>query len=521
MTTSLRISQVMAGLVVGLTVVCAASLRAQGPERQIIDDAAAALGGRDRVMAARTLLVEGGGHDLNITQSLRFDEIGLQSDVWQLRDYRRAYDLANGRARFEVTREAQYPFFQGEGGQRGVQALDGDIAFNVGDVQFNSAPNVPATRVFAPAQVAARKVEFLRHPLTLVRTALGPNARLSNSRTQGNERLVDVTAMGVTVTLAIDAATRLPTRVTWMADNPTLGDHPVTTRFGDYRAASGLQLPTRFSTTIDRFTSSEVRVLKQAIDADIGDLAAPANIAAATPPPTAPIPVTVDEVAKGVWFLTGQTHHSLIAEFSDHLMLIEAPNEARTLAVLAKARELRPNKPVTKLLVSHHHIDHTSGVRTAVAEGVTEIVTHRSNVAYLQEVLKRPHTIVPDHLVKKPNARPVKITAIDDEGVVRDGAMTINLYHLRDNTHADSLLLIYFPNGRVLTQADVYMPNDRRNVIVGEPLGHAPWLRNLYANINMRKLQVDWMAPLHGEKVPYSQFLDSLVTMTQFPPATQ
>lgn len=264
-----------------------------------------------------------------------------------------------------------------------------------------------------------------------------------------------------------------------------------------------------------------MRVFKQAIDANVGNLAAPPNVVSATPPAApGPIPVTVQEVAGGVWFLSGQTHHSLVAEFSDHLMLIEAPNEPRTMAVLAKARELRPNKPVTTLLVSHHHIDHTSGVRAAVAEGVTEIVTHRSNVAYLQEVLKRPHTINPDLLAKKPG-KPVKITTIDDQGVVKDSAMTINLYHLRDNTHADSLLLIYFPNGRVLTQADVYMPNDRRNVIAGEPLGHAPWLRNLLANITVRKLQVDWMVPLHGERVPYSQFLESVVTMTQFLPTTQ
>jgi hypothetical protein len=113
------------------------------------------------------------------------------------------------------------------------------------------------------------------------------------------------------------------------------------------------------------------------------------------------------------------------------------------------------------------------------------------------------------------------MTAIDDEGVVRDSAMTINLYHLRDNTHADSMLLIYFPNGRILTEADVYMPNDKRNVIDGEPLGHAPWNRNLFANITMRKLQVDQIAPLHGERVPYSQFLDSVVTMTQFVPQSQ
>ena len=489
-------------------------VRAQSSEQQIVNDALAAVGGRERVAAVRTLVIEGAGHDLNFTQSLRWDELGAQSDVWQIRNYRRAYELGSRRGRFEATREAQYPFFQGEMAAPVVQGVDGDVAFNVAGGN--------ATRIFGqPA--AARRVEFLRHPLTLLRAAMDPAAKLSNARTQGSERVVDVTTGGLTVSLAIDGTTKLPTRVVWMTDGPTLGDHGIETRFADYRAVSGLQLPTRFTTRTDRFTSADVRILKQTLDSDVGNLAAPASEASAAPPAggSPPIPVTVDEIAKGLWFLTGQTHHSLLAEFSDHLMLIEAPNEARTLAVIAKIRELRPGKPLTTLLVSHHHIDHTSGVRAAVAEGVTEIVTYRSNVAYLQEVLKRPHTINPDHLAKKPNPKPVKITAIDDEGVVRDSAMTINLYHLRDNSHADSMLLIYFPNGRILTEADVYMPNDRRNVIDGEPLGHAPWNRNLFANITVRKLRVDWIAPLHGERVPYSQFLDSVVTMTQFVPQSQ
>jgi glyoxylase-like metal-dependent hydrolase (beta-lactamase superfamily II) len=396
-----------------------------------------------------------------------------------------------------------------------VQGLDGNVVFNV-------AANGTATRVFAAPAVNARRVEFLRHPLTIVRAALDPSARLTNARTQGGDRLVDVTVNGVTLTLAVDNTTKLPSRGVQMTDSPTLGDTPIETRFGDYQSVSGLRLPTRFTTKTDRFPSGDIRILKQTVDGSVGNLAAPANVASATPPVNAgqpaTLPVKVEEVAKGVWFITGTTHHSLLAEFSDHLMLIEAPNEERTLAVLAKARELRPSKPVTTLLVTHHHNDHTSGVRTAVAEGVTEIVTHKSNVAYINDVLKRPHTINPDRLAKKPSTKPVKITAIEDEGVVKDSTLTINLYHILDNTHADSMVMIYFPNGRILTEADVYMPNDDRNVIAGEPLGHAPWLQNLLGNINLRKLQVDHIAPIHGEYVPYSQFLESVITMTQYLP---
>ena len=40
---------------------------AQTPEQQIVNDAATALGGRDRVMAVKTMLLEGAGNFVGIT----------------------------------------------------------------------------------------------------------------------------------------------------------------------------------------------------------------------------------------------------------------------------------------------------------------------------------------------------------------------------------------------------------------------------------------------------------------------
>jgi glyoxylase-like metal-dependent hydrolase (beta-lactamase superfamily II) len=106
---------------------------------------------------------------------------------------------------------------------------------------------------------------------------------------------------------------------------------------------------------------------------------------------------------------------------------VDAPDESRTLAMIAKVRELRPNKPVTTLILTHHHSDHTGGVRAAVSEGVTTLVGHRSIHAYLQEILRRPHTIVPDALAKKPQPKAVTIVDVDDEFVLKDATMAVNL----------------------------------------------------------------------------------------------
>jgi hypothetical protein len=510
---------VVRGAVAALACTLLLPVAAQTPEQQVVNDAAAALGGRDRVMAVKTLLLEGAGNFVGIT-SLRYDDdIGFKSAIEQLRDWRRAYDLANGRAKFELTRMVEYPFYIGDAPTRTIQGLDGKVAFNVN----------PATQNATPAfgnQASGRRLDYLRHPLTLVRAALGPNAKLSNSRTQGNERMVDIAVDDLsTLTLAISTTTKLPTRIFEMVDNNLFGDTLQAVEFTDYKTVSGLQLPTLFTNWQDKREIGQIRIHRQTIDGDVGNLAAPASLASAQSgagrggrgagaPPGNP----AQELAKGLWRVTGTTHHSLIVEFNDHLMVVEANNPERVAAVWARAKELRPNKPITTLLVTHHHFDHTGGVRDAAARGVTEIITHQYNVNYINELLKRPHTINPDALAKMGTFKMPKITAVNDSAVIKDSSMTVNLYHLLDNTHADSNLLIYFPASKILTQVDVYMPNDARHIVPGEPLGHAPWNRNVMENIKFRKIQVDYHAPLHGDFVPWSKFVEDTIAMTQFLP---
>ena len=513
---------------IAATIACTAlaTVVAQTPEQQIVNDAATALGGRDRVMAVKTMLLEGAGNFVGIT-SLRYDDdIGFKSAIEQLRDVKRAYDLPNTRARFELTRMVEYVFYIGDAPTRTIQGLDGTVAFNINPANQN-ATLVPGN------QGVGRRREYLRHPLTLVRAALGSDAKLSNSRTEGGERMVDIALGNLSpLTLAISATTKLPTRIFEMVDNNLFGDTLQAIEFTDYKAVNGLQLPTLFTNWQDKREIGQIRINRTTIDGDVGNLAAPASVSAAqqagggggagrggggrggiTPPGN-----PAQELAKGLWRVTGTTHHSLIVEFNDHLMVVEANNPERVRAVWARAKELRPNKPITRLIVTHHHFDHTGGVREAVALGVSEIITHQYNVNFINELLKRPHKINPDALAKMGTFKMPKITAIGDSGVIKDSTMTVNLYHLLDNTHADTNLLIYFPASKILTQVDVYMPNDARHIIEGEPLGHAPWNRNVMENIKYRKIQVDTHAPLHGDVVPWSKFVEDTIAMTQFLP---
>lgn len=455
-----------------------------GAEQQLVNEAANALGGQARIAAARTLVLEGEGVQYNLGQDLT---PGASGQTLTVTDYRRDIELASGRMRVSLTRTPNFAYFRGRDPQRMTQGLDGPVGYDVG-------ANGAAVRI-ADSAAADRRAEWNQHPLVAVRAALDPAAKLANARTEGGRSLVDVTAAdGNTFTLAIDPATGLPASVSTLIYHPNLGDVLLITVFSGYEDVGGLNLPTALETRFDDFTMATIRISRQAIDGETVDLAAPAEAVSAEPPvPAVPV-VTATPLAEGITYLKGGSHHSVLVEFEDHLMLIEAPqSEARTLAVIAKARELVPGKPLTRLLNTHHHFDHSAGVRAAMAEGLG-IVTHAGNVAFFEEMARRPHTLQPDAL--SVSGASVSIEGVSDVTTISDGAMTVTLYPL-SSSHSETMLIAYFPGQRMVSQADQYTP--------GNPV--LMYAASFLAELNRLGLDVERIVPLHGDVAPYSQLV--------------
>lgn len=456
------------------------------PEQQFVNDAMDAVGGRSRVEAARTLIAEGEGVQYNLGQDMKPEAATQQFAVT---NYRRQIEFGTGRQRVEQTRTPKFAYFQGPQPQTQIQGLDGAVAFNVN-------PQGQPSRL-APLGEADRRHDFYHHPLTLLRATLDPTATVGNVRAIGTTRQADITtAAGPVLTMAIDAA-GLPLSVASKAYHPNLGDVVMTTTFGGYEDVGGLRLPSQFTAKVDDFTTAEYRLTRQAIDGEAGDLAAPAAVTGPRPAPPA-ITVTAEPAGKGVWLLGGGSHHSALIEFADHLMLIDAPqSEARTLAVIAKAKATVPNKPLTQLVVTHHHFDHTAGMRAAIAEGMN-VITHAGNKEWVERMASRPHNLQPDTLAKAPTR--LVVETVDDENAYSDPSMTVQLFHLAGNPHSDTMLMAYIPRERVLIEVDAYSPG----------AGPHLYAANLLEHIQKRQLRVDRIVPLHGAVGTMAEFVKAV-----------
>jgi glyoxylase-like metal-dependent hydrolase (beta-lactamase superfamily II) len=462
----------------------------RNPAAKLLSSTADAVGGKDKIMSLGTLTMEGEGTNPSLGQNLT-PEAPLT--VWKVTGFTESFDPEKGRMHLEQVRTAQFPFAM-DTVVHDNRSVDGDIAWDT-----DQAGNT--TRA-TQREALERRVELLHHPIAILRAAFDPSAKVSNYRQRGVDEQIDVTTLnGDTVTLTVSRDTHLPLSVTSREDQPNLGDVPIETKFLDYEDQNGLKLPRHLVNTIDKWVRSDIHVSKNSVNAPMNLAASAPMRAALAAPANPPVSVTVQLVSPGVWWLNGDgNHHSVVIEFSDHLTLFEVPtSESRAKAVIEKARSLAFGKPLTDVVISHHHFDHSAGLRTAAAEGLAIIAQH-GNLVFFKDLIARPHTIVPDELAMTLSPPPMQIKVVDDEVTIKDDTRELDLYHVKNNSHADTLLMGWLPNEHILIQADLYDSGWQR----------FPWADNLRENVELRKLKPEKDVPIHGKIEDWADVLKTM-----------
>lgn len=495
----------MAAATALMTVVTA---QTTSPERQLVMRAADALGGRDRVMALKTLQIVGYGElaYFNGGGNITGDPDAPQK--WQaVLDYTRTIDLEHGRTRVQQRLKMDF-VFASTVGQLGLnrtnETLDGDIAYNIGGGFLAAPGGTPQPQPAGAAAARQRRMEMLAHPITIVRAALDPVTKLSNLRRQGNLQLVDVTVrQGDVLTLAVNTTSGLPAWVRYVGPNANLGDVTYRAAFTGYVPEKGIQLPMGIATTIDwrNVVQSKLYIDRNIVDGPIEDLTAPASVRQPSPaPPPQAGTAQPMKVADHVWFLNGNT----FLEFDDHFVMVEANRtDAALQAILKTVNALVPGKRVTHVIQSHHHFDHSVGLRAAVAEGLT-IVSRRGNEGIFREMVARPARLFPDALGRNP--KPLKFMPVDDHLQLKDSTNEIDIYHIVGNYHMADGVIVHVPAANLLVEADLTTQNWDFNW----------WGDGFMNNIEHRKITVDTNLAVHAQQpFPIAEVVSAIETQVR------
>ena len=381
--------------------------------------------------------------------------------------------------------------------QKPDQYVSGTTAWNLA-APAGAAPNTAPVAQPQPAAVEERVMEIWTTPHGFLKAALVNNA--TSTPSEGGSEVTF--SSGKNKYVGIINAQNEVTRVQTWIDNPVLGDTEVVFTYSDYKDVGGVRFPSRIQRVQGEHPVLELTVSAVTANPAV-NITAPAEANAAP----APVAVTVEKLANGVYYLKGGTHHSVAIDQKDHIVVVEGPqNEARSSAVIAKVKETIPNKPIKYLVNTHVHFDHSGGVRTFVDEGAT-IVTHQDNKPYYQKAWDAPHTINPDKLAQ--SKKTATFETFGDKHVLTDGSRTIEIHKITGGGHNDAFAMVYLPKEKILIEGDAYTPPAAN---APPPTAANPFSVNLDENITRLKLDVKQIAPLHGPGVATMADLKAFIT---------
>lgn len=412
----------------------------------------------------------------------------------------------------------------------------------VGNEGYISGPDVAlhpqAARPMTSDRMAAvRRQQFLLSPQLLVGEALRRQQETGQQviRDVGRQELdgaphrvieIDALPRPVRLFLALDS-NRLSRLVTQENDYPC-GDVEIVVTFADWRRHDGLAVPYQVELSWDgvvlhretreRFElnpqlDEATFVLPQTRPFDPG--AAERGLfneqwihrALAMGAPISLDAGVVESVvlAPDVVTLGGGIHHSLAIALDSGVVVVDPPqHEARSLAVIAAVTARWPDKPISHLILSHHHHDHSGGIRAYAAIGA-ELIVAEGDRDFITRCLARPHTISPDTLAAT-ETRPA-IRTVGDTGLsLGDGAIEV---HRISSPHSAENLVVYVAGPKLLFNADLFNPG-----LV--PPGVAPppyWLvysRDFRRQVEALNLDIEMLLGAHGalEGRPFQSLVD-------------
>ena len=205
------------------------------------------------------------------------------------------------------------------------------------------------------------------------------------------------------------------------------------------------------------------------------------------------------DVAPNISHVTGGSHNTLIVATNDYLVAFDAPgDDGLSQWVINAAAQKYPGKKFRYVVITHHHIDHSGGVRAYAAEGAT-IVVGKGDGAFYRKLLAAPAATNPYRL----SSFTPKVIEVADKWTVNDGGRTIEAYSI-DTPHATGYVIPYVPDAKLAWVTDLWNP--------GAPIPAMPnpAMVSVVRAVEKAGIQPERFAGGHGAVGPYADLAQAV-----------
>jgi glyoxylase-like metal-dependent hydrolase (beta-lactamase superfamily II) len=438
-----------------------------------VKQAVTAQGGADALRAFKTAVIKGDAKHWEPGQSYA---AGGEPKFLGDSAFTMTADGTNRTVRIDWDRDMKYPAVE--------RIKFSEIIAPGYGVVTNDRGSLPMSGI----RLASHQRELGRQtPALLLRAMENPAGLLAVEDQKLGERslpAVAYTAGGTRYIILFDRTTRLPAAVRTRDDDHIYGDSNYDMILADWKDVGGIKIAHSLSFQLNGMEVQRMTYREISANPAIGpetfavadDVKAKARAAASSDVPyqwvlrrmflgrfldsdavmhPAGGGLKLSELSPNVQQVVGGGANNLIVAMKDGIVVFDAPiSDIQSRWVIDAAKAKYPGKPIKTLVLTHHHMDHTGGMRAYVAEGANVIVPAPTK-AYFEQVARAAHTVAPDMLARQ--AKPAQVVEVKDTMSLKDDTVEINLHNI-PNPHSDGMILGHVATDNIVWVTDIWSP---------------------------------------------------------------
>ena len=159
---------------------------------------------------------------------------------------------------------------------------------------------------------------------------------------------------------------------------------------------------------------------------------------------------------------------TMVVELENSLVVVEpGQNDLKGEVIIDRLAQQYPDKPISHLIVSHHHNDHAAGIRPYIAAGAKLVVHETAVDFYKMQTSRQPSVVLQDALDRNPQMAQIVSVAANTPVRIEDSRLPVVVYHL-EMGHVPDMVFVFVEGENLLYGGDLYISGLARDLRSGK-----------------------------------------------------